>query len=104
MLLRYLQARLGQTMNERVFVNFLEMTMPVIDVNIVGNLANLVAQSFDVFHGIPFFAFSAFFAVKHPLRSPGSADVSHRARRRYCPAPAGKFGARFRLSRWQRAA
>lgn len=50
MMLPHLQTRLPETMNKRVLVDFLQMTMRVVNVNIIGNLPDLIAQLLDFFH------------------------------------------------------
>ncbi len=52
MLLLYLEASLAQTMNERILINFLEMTMCMINANVIGDLPYLITQRFDVLHGV----------------------------------------------------
>src|ERR1039458_4671556 len=49
-LLPYLQSRLSQSVCQRVFIDFLQVSVPVINVYIIRRLTDLIAQRLNVFH------------------------------------------------------
>jgi hypothetical protein len=49
-LLLYFQSKFAKTMHQSVFVNFLQMTMPMIDVNRVSGLTDTITKSVYGFH------------------------------------------------------
>lgn len=55
MLLPDVQTSFGQTIHERVLVHFFQMSMTVINMNVISNLPNLITQRLDVVHNNPFF-------------------------------------------------
>jgi len=51
MLLLHVQPGFPQPVRQRVLINLLQVSVPVVNVNVIGDLANLAAQHFEVFHG-----------------------------------------------------
>ena len=50
MLLFDVEPRLAQPVRQGVFIHLLQVPVPVIDVDGIGNLPDLIAQCLDVFH------------------------------------------------------
>ena len=52
-LLFHIQARLAQPMSKSILIDFLQMPMPVVDMNVISRLPNKIAQLVNVFQPIP---------------------------------------------------
>ena len=54
MLLFYVDSDFGQTVRQCVFINFLEVAMAMVEVDLVGDLSNLIRQFVNISHSFPF--------------------------------------------------
>jgi len=60
MLLFHVESLFSQTMSQRILIDFLQMSVPMVAVNSKSCFPNYIAKLHDVFHTLLFCAFCAF--------------------------------------------